>query len=133
MSSRPEENLDSTVIGSKDLLAEQFIDHLDNGKNLSPLTVRAYKHSLKKFRSFRPEVSWIDATADDFRAYLLNLMKHDLSRSTIRLSFAALRSFYNYLNERNIVNSNVLKMKPLKKSNVTVYFSIICMRETYSK
>jgi site-specific recombinase XerD len=60
-------------------------------------------------------VAWTAATADDFRAYLFDLMKRNRSRSTIRLSFAALRSFYNHLCERNIIPANVLKLVSLPK------------------
>jgi site-specific recombinase XerD len=55
------------------------------------------------------------ATADHFRAYLFDLMKKGRSRATIRLQFAALRSFYNHLTERNAVASNVLKLVSLPK------------------
>ena len=42
-------------------------------------------------------------------------MKRDRSRATIRLSFAALRSFFNYLSDRNIIPANVLKLVSLPK------------------
>ena len=98
-----------------DPLREEFFSYLESGKNYSPQTIRAYRQALDKFHSFRPDLPWIEATADDFRAYLLNLMKKGLSRATIRLSFAALRSFYNHLTERNVVPSNVLKLVSLPK------------------
>ncbi|MFM8232271.1 MAG: site-specific integrase, partial [Chthoniobacterales bacterium] len=43
---------------------------------------------------------WREAGPDDFRAYLFALMKRDKARATIRLDFAALRSFYRFLCER---------------------------------
>lgn len=98
-----------------DPLAEEFLDYLENGKNYSAQTIRAYRQALAGFRSFRPAVEWPTATADDFRAYLFDLMKRGRSRATIRLSFAALRSFYNHLTERNVVASNVLKLVSLPK------------------
>ena len=49
------------------------------------------KWSGKRFRS------WRDCVPDEFRAYLFQLMKDDLARTTIRLRFAALRSFYKFL------------------------------------
>ena len=42
-------------------------------------------------------------------------MKRGRSRSTIRLSFAALRSFYNHLTDRNLIPSNPLKLVSLPK------------------
>ena len=42
-------------------------------------------------------------------------MKRDRSRATIRLSFAALRSFYHHLSERNLIVSNPLKLVSIPK------------------
>jgi len=103
-----------------DPLIEEFFSYLESSKNYSPQTIRAYRQALEKFHSFRPDLPWIEATADDFRAYLLDLMKKGLSRATIRLSFAALRSFYNHLAERNIVLSNALKLVSLPKLEKTL-------------
>ncbi|MCX6959893.1 MAG: tyrosine-type recombinase/integrase, partial [Verrucomicrobia bacterium] len=103
-------------MGSKsDPLSKEFLDHLGDGKNYSPQTLRSYRQALGQFRDFRPSLEWKAATADDFRAYLFDLMKRDRSRATIRLSFAALRSFYNYLTDRNIIPTNVLKLVSLPK------------------
>ena len=98
-----------------DHLAHEFLDYLGDGKNYSPQTLRSYRQALGQFRAFRPSLEWKDATADDFRAYLFDLMKRDRSRATIRLSFAALRSFYNHLVEKNVIPSNVLKLVSLPK------------------
>lgn len=98
-----------------DELADEFLDYLGDGKNYSPQTLRSYRQALKQFRDFRPKLGWRKATADDFRAYLFDLMKRDKSRATIRLSFAALRSFYNHLADRSLIPSNPLKLVSLPK------------------
>lgn len=103
-----------------DPLYEEFFSYLESGRNYSPQTLRAYAQALAQFHAFRPSLAWVDATADDFRVYLLELMKKGKSRATIRLSFAALRSFYNYLTDRNIVSSNVLKLVSLPKLEKTL-------------
>jgi site-specific recombinase XerD len=104
----------------RDPLSEEFFHYLEGGKNYSPQTLRAYRQALEKFRSFRPNLAWSEATPDDFRAYLLDLMKKGQSRATIRLGFAALRSFYNHLTERNVVPTNVLKLVSLPKLQKTL-------------
>ena len=98
-----------------DNLSEEFLDYLGNGKNYSPQTLRSYRQALTQFHEFRPSLGWKEAKADDFRAYLFDLMKRGRSRSTIRLSFAALRSFYNHLTDRNLIPSNPLKLVYLPK------------------
>jgi len=115
MSARSENKSSLPNEEEADPLAGEFLDYLENGKNYSPQTIRAYRQALCGFRSFRNGVEWPAATADDFRAYLFDLMKRGRSRATIRLSFAALRSFYNHLTERNVVPSNVLKLVSLPK------------------
>ena len=107
-------NADSSG-ASSDPLRTAFLSHLEDGKNYSLQTLRAYRQALENFHAFRPLLKWNEATPDDFRAYLLELMKLGKSRATIRLSFAALRSFYNHLTEQNIVSSNVLKLVSLPK------------------
>ena len=99
----------------EDLLSDDFLDYLGGGKNYSPQTLRSYRQALGQFRKFRPGLAWTEARADDFRAYLFDLMKRGRSRATIRLSFAALRSFYNHLTDRGTIPSNVLKLVSLPK------------------
>jgi len=99
----------------QDFLVDGFLDHLGDGKNYSAQTLRAYRQALAGFRSFKPGVEWPSATADHFRAYLFDLMKKGRSRATIRLQFAALRSFYNHLAEKRVVPSNLLKLVSLPK------------------
>jgi len=98
-----------------DLLREEFLEHLESGKNYSPQTLKAYRQSLEQFCRFRPQLTWSAATADDFRGFLFEMMKNGRSRATIRLTFSALRSFFNYLTARNVLPSNVLKLVSLPK------------------
>ena len=78
---------------------ERFLQFLKVEKSSSPRTLANYSHSLNAFRTWQGErfPGWNKCSADDFRAYLFDLMKEDMARSTIRLRFAALRSFYKFL------------------------------------
>ncbi len=98
-----------------DPLSRQFIRYLEGEKNASPHTRTSYQIALETFRAFRPGVAWKNATADDFRAFLLHLMKSGRARSSIRLTFAALRSFYQFLVIRRILDSNILKAIDIPK------------------
>ncbi|MDA7881139.1 tyrosine recombinase XerC [Akkermansiaceae bacterium] len=71
-------------------------------KNSSPRTLENYTLALRLFREWLGDrfTSWRDLTADHFRGYLFELLKAELKRSTIRLRFAAFRSFYKYLVHR---------------------------------
>ncbi len=76
-----------------------FLEFQETEKNASPLTLRNYAAALKEYRDWRASdfSSWREEAAASFRDYLYELMKRGLKRSTIRLRFAALRSFYKYL------------------------------------
>ena len=95
---------------------EGFCLHLEAERNASPRTIINYRHALEGFRAFRPDRTWRQAGADDFRAYLFDLMKAGKARSTIRLTFAALRSFYRFLVERRNVPANPLVLVLLPKA-----------------
>ncbi len=76
-----------------------FFSFMTVERSASPLTLGNYRDALAVYRTWRGEVfvSWRDESEDDFRDYLFALMKQGFKRATIRLRFAALRSFYKYL------------------------------------
>ncbi len=76
-----------------------FLEFQSTEKDASALTLRNYEAALREYVSWREEgfVCWRKEVAANFRDYLFELMKKGMKRSTIRLRFAALRSFYKYL------------------------------------
>ncbi len=100
----------------KDRLVERYLEYLEVERNASPRTVVAYRHSLAKFKLFASDkISWVDCTAQQFRVFLLECMKNGMARSYVRLTFAALRSFYKYLVEREGFRENPLREVQLPK------------------
>lgn len=84
-----------------DPLTGEFLQFLDVERRSSPRTLENYRHALDELRRrFAGFESWEKLTADDFRRYLFDQMKRDLNRATIRLHFAAFRSFYRWLTRR---------------------------------
>lgn len=81
---------------------DRFIEFMSTEKNSSPRTLENYTLAIRLFREWLGDrfTTWRDLTADHFRAYLFQLLKAELKRSTIRLRFAAFRSFYKYLVHR---------------------------------
>ena len=99
-----------------DRQAEEFLRYLEAEKNASPQTIRTYRTSLEAFRKFRPSGSWTDLRAEDFRAWMLEMMKGAMARSSVRLRFAALRAFYGFLHMRRAISKNVLLEVSLPKA-----------------
>jgi len=68
------------------------------------------------FKQQQNTPAWKDCTAEHFRAFLFHSMKAGRARATIRLHFAALRTFYKFLVERHGLRSNPLKEVLLPKA-----------------
>ncbi|MFC4994438.1 site-specific tyrosine recombinase/integron integrase [Rubritalea tangerina] len=86
-----------------DQLADAFIQFQRVEKSASDRTLRNYSQALHAFQSFMEESTfpgWLECELEDFRSYLYHCMQSDMARSTIRLKFSALRSFYKYLVHR---------------------------------
>lgn len=94
-----------------------YIEFQRTERNASVRTLRNYSHALNSFEEWCGDAftSWRDCAPDDFRKYLFELMKQELARSTIRLRFSALRSFYKYLVHRCGLGVNPLAEIQLPK------------------
>ncbi|MCX6879786.1 MAG: tyrosine recombinase XerC [Verrucomicrobia bacterium] len=82
-----------------DGLESAFLEFQGTEKSGSPRTLVNYREALAAYRLWCGErfAGWWEASADEFRDYLFALLKQGLKRATIRLRFAALRSFYKFL------------------------------------
>lgn len=88
-----------------------FLEYLQREYNYSNNTTAAYKNDLNQFVKFvRSEQShvkqWADVNADIVKAYV-NLMKEkQYASSSVARKVAAVKSFFNYLANQNIVSEN---------------------------
>lgn len=98
-----------------DRYADAFFKCLEFERNASPRTLINYRHALAEFRKQPGLPPWREVTADHFRRYLFELGKKKMARPTIRLHFAALRTFYKFLAERHGLKANPLKEVQLPK------------------
>jgi site-specific recombinase XerD len=100
---------------AEDPLVREFLRYLDIERNTSPRTVINYRHALARFRAHLATPGWLELKPDHFRRYLFQCGKDNLARPTIRLHFAALRTFYRFLSERHGLAENPLKPVLLPK------------------
>jgi integrase/recombinase XerC len=85
----------------KDDMVEQFLDYLAVERDASPHTITAYRVALYEFKRFMgPNVRWRTHQPDNFKAFLRDCMRNKWARSYVLLTFAALRSFYQFLIKR---------------------------------
>ena len=99
----------------RDRLVEEFLNSLEFERHVSPRTLINYRHTLESFRGEATAMPWKKCTAEDFRRYLFQLLKARAARATVRLHFAALRTFYKWLCERHGLKRNPLKEVQLPK------------------
>lgn len=102
-------------------------------KTASALTLRNYRAALTGFRHHMGArfVNWRETTTDDYRAWLFSMMKQNAARSTIRLRFAALRSFFQYLvHRRGFPKSPVAALQlPKAERKLPVVLNLTQMEE----
>ncbi|MEP2775851.1 MAG: site-specific tyrosine recombinase/integron integrase [Luteolibacter sp.] len=110
-----------------------FLEFQKTEKDASLLTIRNYQAALAKYHGWRGSEfeCWRKETGEDFRAYLYEMMKEGLKRSTIRLRFAALRSFYKYLVlRRGLAKSPVMEVQmPKIERSLPVVLNVRQMAE----
>ena len=119
----PEKHIakESSVGKSNDRFIDDFLSFLEVERNASHRTLRNYEHSLNKYKeSYKGFEDWFSCTSDDFREYLYECMKLEMARSTIRLHFSALRSFFKFLTRRRGLKLNPLLDIQLPKANRTL-------------
>ncbi|MEP4076418.1 tyrosine recombinase XerC [Haloferula sp.] len=119
-----------------DDLVSDFLHFMEIERSASPRTITNYRAAIIGYRDSREGdfPGWRDLTADDFRAWLFQMMKADLARSTIRLRFAAMRSFYKFLvHRRGLANSPVADVQlPKPEKKLPVVLSIAQIDELLS-
>lgn len=101
---------------NRDAVVEEFLSHLEQGRGVSPNTVRNYRQALLEFKATVPDKSWWALKPSDFKTYLYALARgQKLGPGTIRLRFAALRTFYKHALRENKVKINPVAGLPLPK------------------
>lgn len=84
-----------------------FLAFLRDEKGYSPYTVRNYGHALREFARRRPGRSWWSVGPEDLRNYLYELCRRsELGPASIRVRFAALRSFFARALKRKWIAEN---------------------------
>lgn len=105
-----------------------FFDFMATERSASPRTLGNYRAALAAYVEWRGSAfgGWRQQESDHFRDYLFHLMKHGRKRATIRLNFAALRSFYKFLVLRcGLANSPVAAVQlPKPERSLPVVLSV---------
>ena len=88
---------------------EQFIDYLKSEKKMAPNSLDAYGRDIRDFEQFLSErgvAGLPGATRNDVTAFLNKLKADGRSPSTLNRKMASIRTFYNYLQDKQIIVEN---------------------------
>jgi len=100
----------------EDKAVTEFLEQMEQGRSASPNTVRNYRQALLEFKATVPDKSWWALQPGDFKAYLYRLARgQKLGASTVRLRFAALRTFYKQALREGKIETNPVADLPLPK------------------
>jgi integrase/recombinase XerC len=105
---------------STDKWTQKFMAHLATDRGASPYTQKNYRQALEEFSRWHTQERqspppWDKLQRDDFRAYLRNLGRQNLSRAATSLRFSALRTFYKFLIRHGAATSSPIKNLSLPK------------------
>lgn len=93
----------------KDEAVSEFLHQLQQGRGISPNTARNYQQALLEFKATVPGKAWWEMKPADFKTYLYALARGGkLGPGSIRLRFAALRTFYKLA-----VREGKMKLNPV--------------------
>ena len=93
----------------KEEVLDNFFKVLKSDYNYSFYTIKNYKLDLTLFFDFlnKSNINYLYLNKDNVLAYLKYLDKMNLKNSTISRRISALRTFYNYLMNEGLINSNI--------------------------
>ena len=100
---------------------DDFLEYLVVVKKHSDNTIINYRVDLLEFMSFTNNN--IDIKKDDVNNYLKYLYEQNTSKSSISRKLSSLRSFYNYLVKKEILDNNYFSLikNPKKDSSLPKY------------
>src|SRR6188472_1721418 len=100
-------------------MIKSFLNYLQFEKRVSPNTFTAYQNDLLQFSVFLrtnfPDELIEQATYPIVRAWIIELVEHDIDSRSVNRKMACLRSFYKFLMKRVVISVDpMLKITALK-------------------
>ncbi len=114
-----------------------FLDYLTYQRNYSNYTVTSYKEDLNTFRIYlqKENLKYSNVEYSDIRLYLMYLKEEKNEKnSSICRNLSAIRSFYNYLIFKNIIEKNPFNYVagPKKEKRLPRYFEYNELEQLFS-
>ena len=93
-------------------IIENFVHTKVIDKGITSNTIIAYKKDLNLFTSWclNNKINFIEIKKKDINFYIHFLKEKNLNSSSVNRKLSVIKSFYDYLNQMGLVNSNELKI-----------------------
>jgi len=87
---------------------DSFLSHLEVIRHLSPHTISSYRRDLDSFFTFLKEKndSWEEVQDHQVRGFVAQERRRGLSARSIQRALSSIRSFFNYLLDEEVVETN---------------------------
>ena len=87
---------------------DSFLSHLEVVRHLSPHTISSYRRDLDSFFTFLKEKndSWEEVQDHQVRGFVAQERRRGLSARSIQRALSSIRSFFNYLLDEEVVETN---------------------------
>ena len=91
---------------------DKFNEYLEYELNYSELTIKGYNEEINKFINYTEDnnLNYKKISNDNVREYLKYLDELKYSKNSISRNLSALRTYYKYLLDEHIIDSNPFKM-----------------------
>lgn len=100
------------------LLIDQFIDYITVERNYSEHTIQSYAHELQRLSEFCDDcdIKLDNATNQDLKIYISGLYELGYKNTSIAHSISVIKSFYNFLELQEIIDTNPATLLVYPKS-----------------
>ena len=114
----------------------EFLEFILKQKNYSYNTYKNYEIDIIEFENFlnKYNMNYLDIDYEFIKKYLMFLYEKKLSRSSVARKLSSLRSFYKYLFNNNLINSNPFNYvtTPKKEKKLPKYLGIEELENIFS-
>lgn len=106
----------------------EFLRYLKIEKNYSSNTIKNYEIDIDEFKNYLNSegIDYLSVDYDFIKGYLMHLYNKKLSRNSIARKLSSLRSFYKYLFNNDLIETNPFKYvsSPKKEKKLPKYLGV---------
>ncbi len=115
-------------------ISKKYFEYLDKELNYSKQTIIDYQYDLKLYINYikKKKINYLKITKEEIINFLKILDRRKLSNKSISRILSGIRSFYNYLTEIKLIETNIFKRikNPKVERKLPNYLNIVELEDT---